>query len=195
MVCRPAPPQVSHLPPFTLNENRLALYPLIFASGVFSYNLPVLEDTLSSDTLIQNANSDSLISDSVQTDSTKDDKKQGMQLDGPIIYSASIVSVSRTGNKIYLQGDAKVVYQNLKLDAEKIMIDQDDKTMFAEGVLDTVDSEGNPIYSGTPVFSERGEEPIQGTTLYYDFNTKRGKIGNGKTKMPPGYYKVNKFIR
>ncbi len=174
---------------------KITWFLLIFASGVFSYNLPVLEDTLSSDTLIQNANSDSLVSDSVQIDSTKDDKKQGMQLDGPIIYSASIVSVSRTGNKIYLQGDAKVVYQNLKLDAEKIMIDQDDKTMFAEGVLDTVDSEGNPIYSGTPVFSERGEEPIQGTTLYYDFNTKRGKIGNGKTKMPPGYYKGEQIYK
>ena len=29
----PAPPQVSHLPPFTLNENLPILYPRILASG------------------------------------------------------------------------------------------------------------------------------------------------------------------
>lgn len=33
MVFIPAPPQVSHLPPFTLNENLPGLYPRIFASG------------------------------------------------------------------------------------------------------------------------------------------------------------------
>ncbi len=168
---------------------------LIFASTVFSAGQPEYGESFFSDTLNYNEITDSLSADSVRIDSTQNDQNQGVQLEGPITYSASIVSVSRTGNKIYLEGDAKVVYQNLTLVAEKIVINQDDKSMYAEGVIDTIDSEGNPVYSGTPVFSERGEEPIHGKTLYYDFNTKRGKIGYGKTKMPPGYYKGEQIYK
>ena len=168
---------------------------LIFASTVFSAGQPEYGESFFSDTLNYNEITDSLSADSVRIDSTQNDQNQGVQLEGPITYSASIVSVSRTGNKIYLEGDAQVVYQKLTLVAEKIVINQDDKSMYAEGVIDTIDSEGNPVYSGTPVFSERGEEPIHGKTLYYDFNTKRGKIGYGKTKMPPGYYKGEQIYK
>ena len=33
ILIKPTPSHTSHLPPFTLNENRPGLYPLIFASG------------------------------------------------------------------------------------------------------------------------------------------------------------------
>ena len=45
MVCTPAPRQVSQRPPFTLNENRPALNPLILASGVLSNNLRISPKT------------------------------------------------------------------------------------------------------------------------------------------------------
>jgi lipopolysaccharide assembly outer membrane protein LptD (OstA) len=84
----------------------------------------------------------------------------------------------------------------MTLEAEKITIDQDNHYLFAEGVIDTVDSLGNPIYKGIPVFSEKGREPIYGNNLYYDFRSKRGKIIYGKTQMSPGYYRgmrINKI--
>jgi len=92
-------------------------------------------------------------------------------------------------NKIYLEGKAKIIYQNMTLEAEKILIDQKNNYLYAEGIIDTVDSLGNPVYKGTPIFTERGEEPIYGNSISYNFKTKRGKVEYGKTKMPPGYYK------
>ena len=129
--------------------------------------------------------------DSVRTDSAE----TKVQLEGPIIYSADVVSVIREANKIYLEGNAKVAYQTMTLEAAKIMIDQDDHLLYAEGVSDTTDSLGNSVYTGKPIFHEKGDEPIEGITLTYDFHTKRGKIGQGKTKMPPGYYKGDRIYK
>ena len=132
--------------------------------------------------------SDSTSQDSIQTDSTQT-KKESAQLEGPIKYYADTVQVSRDKNRIYLEGNAKVVYQNMTLDAAKILINQTDRTLYAQGVSDSTDSLGNPIYTGIPVFTESGREPMTGNTLLYNFETKRGKISYGKTEMPPGYYK------
>ena len=114
---------------------------------------------------------DSAQLDSAQTDTTQVKPEAGLQLTGPITYEAAMVSVSRTGHKIYLNGDAKVVYQDMILEAAKITINQDTHTLYAEGIVDTVDSLGKPVLTGTPVFTEKGEEPMQGNTLFYDFTT------------------------
>ena len=123
--------------------------------------------------------------DSQNVDSTESEA----QLEAPIYYWTDNGMVSRQGNKLYLTGNAKIVYQDLTLEAEKIMIDQDKNYLFAEGVKDSVDSLGNTVYRGNPVFTEKGREPIRGKTIHYDFKTKRGKINYGITEMPPGYYK------
>jgi lipopolysaccharide assembly outer membrane protein LptD (OstA) len=137
---------------------------------------------------------------SVPADSTisaaKPDSAKGLELETPIFYWAEQGGISWDNNKIYLRGNAKIVYQEMTLQAARIMIDQQNHFLFAEGVVDTVDSLGNPVYKGTPVFTEQGEEPIYGNTLYYDFKSKRGKVNYGKTQMPPGYYKgqrINKI--
>ena len=59
--------------------------------------------------------------DSQNVDSTE----SKAQLDAPIYYWADNGTVSRQDNKLYLSGNAKIVYQDLTLEAEKIMIDQD----------------------------------------------------------------------
>jgi lipopolysaccharide assembly outer membrane protein LptD (OstA) len=134
---------------------------------------------------------DTLMSDTTQVDTITPDKNK--QLDAPIYYWTEEGSVTREGNKIYLNGSAKIIYQTMTLEAEKIMIDQDNHYLFAEGVVDTIDSLGNPIYKGLPIFSEKGQEPIYGNSLLYDFKTKRGKINYGKTQMPPGYYRGSRI--
>ena len=127
------------------------------------------------------------------TNETESDTTSNGSLDAPIYYWADKGGFSRVGNKIYLKGHAKIVYQNMTLEAEKVMIDQEKKFLFAEGVADSTDSLGNPVLRGAPIFTEKGEEPIKGHTLYYDFTTKRGKIRYGTTEMPPGYYKGEKI--
>jgi len=130
---------------------------------------------------------DSIQSDSLIADTTT--KKEKFQLQSKIVYDADIVSLSRSKNKIYLYGNALVKYENITLAAARIEVNQNENTLFAEGVIDTVDTLGNPIYKDTPVFTEVGEEPMHGNTLRYDFKSKRGKIVYGKTQMSPGYYK------
>ena len=130
---------------------------------------------------------DSTQSASLIADSTA--KKEKFQLQSKIVYDADIVSLSRSKNKIFLYGNAQVKYENMTLTAAKIIVDQNNNKLFAEGIIDTVDTLGNPIYKDTPVFTEVGEEPMHGNTLRYDFKSKRGKIVYGKTQMSPGYYK------
>jgi len=130
---------------------------------------------------------DSTATDSLSADST--DEKKKFTLQSEIVYDADIVSLSRSKNKIYLYGNAKVKYENMTLTAAKIEVDQNENLLFAEGISDTVDTLGNPVYRNTPIFTEIGEEPMKGNTLRYDFKTKRGKIVYGKTQMSPGYYK------
>ena len=136
-------------------------------------------------------NEDTLVTDTTKSIgyvSQRDD-----QLEAPIYYWSETGNVSKSNNKIYLSGNAKIKYQSMTLEAEKIMIDQDKHYLFAEGVQDTVDSLGNPIFKGSPIFTELGQEPIYGNSLLYDFKTKRGKIKYGKTQMPPGYYKGSRI--
>lgn len=104
-------------------------------------------------------------------------------------YKADKISISVDGNIIYLNGHAEFQYQDLTLDAHQIKIDKNKNMLYAQGKLDSVDAGGNRFFTGNPVFSQKGQEPMSGEKIEYDFTTRRGKIKTGRTKMPPGYYK------
>ncbi len=148
-----------------------------------------------SDSLFTDTNIDSTrLSDQAQ----KEDTSATESLDAPIYYWSDKGGFNRVGNKIFLSGNARIEYQNMTLKAARIMIDQEKNYLYAEGVADSTDSLGNPVLRGAPVFTEKGQEPIEGNSLSYDFGTKRGKIIYGKTEMPPGYYKgerINKISK
>jgi hypothetical protein len=92
------------------------------------------------------------------------------------------------GKKSYLEGDVKIQYLNMELEAGKVTIDWDKNLMRATGITDTTDSLGNPVYQDLPIFKERGNEPLYGQELEYNFKTQRGNVLRGRTSMPPGYY-------
>ena len=180
--------------------DKRTIYIILVMAGLVLFQKGSLSAQSAADTVLNEYATSALFSDSSGVDSVKTDSlptasSSAPKMEGPIPYSADIVSVSRKGNKIYLEGNAKVAYQTMTLEAAKIVIDQNNHQLFAEGIVDTVDSLGNPVYSGVPVFTERGEEPMRGNTLQYDFETKRGKIGYGKTRMPPGYYKGERIYK
>ena len=160
-------------------------------------NLPAQEvfpDTTLND-LIPALPADSAVAaDTVQTESRPAPAKSG--LDGPIRYWAEDISLQNNGNDIILQGQAKMVYEDMTLTAWEIRIDREKSTLYARGRVDSVDARGSPIYSDQPVFDEKGQEPMSGDFLEYNFNTRRGKVTMGKTQMDPGYYKgenINKI--
>ena len=110
-------------------------------------------------------------------------------------YKADKISISVDGNIIYLLGHAEFKYQDLTLDAHRIKIDKNKNMLYARGRLDSIDADGNRYFTGNPVFSQKGEEPMSGEKIEYDFNTRRGRIKTGRTKMPPGYYKGDNIYK
>ncbi|HFE64016.1 MAG TPA: LPS-assembly protein LptD [Caldithrix sp.] len=110
-------------------------------------------------------------------------------LEGPVKYKADRIAFSVKARKTYLLGNVHIEYQNITLDAGQVTIDWDRSYMTAIGSVDSTDSLGNTVKTSPAVFSERGNEPIHGKRLEYDFKNQRGKVLIGTTKMNPGYYK------
>jgi len=131
---------------------------------------------------------DSLNNSISQDTSTIPDRETKSELEGPVKYSAEKITFSINGKKSYLEGDVQIEYLNMQLEAGRVAIDWEKNLMKATGIVDTTDSLGNPVYKDLPIFREKGNEPIYGEELEYNFKTQRGKVLSGRTSMPPGYY-------
>ncbi len=123
-------------------------------------------------------------------DSTAAEKKKSeSELNSPVDYTADRISFSIDRRRTYLEKNVTIDFQNMKLEAGKVVIDWQNNNLVATGIADSTDSLGNPVYTSLPVFTEKGNKPITGTQLEYNFETRRGKVLDGKTEMEPGYYK------
>ncbi len=145
---------------------------------------------------------DSLLADSLQRDSTAADslKEDSLNtssstLQGPVKYRADFISLADSGNVIILTGNAELKYLDMELKAAYIRLDQRTKTLFAQGLPDSIAPDGTPVIVGKPVFYQKGQEPITGDQIEYNFSTKRGKVTMGKTKMQPGFYRGRQINR
>ena len=84
-------------------------------------------------------------------------------------------------NKIYYYGDAKVVYEDITIEAAFIEFDFEKRTVFAKGLTDST----GKLY-GTPVFLE-GEQKYNSETMTFNFDTKKGIITKVFTEDAMGY--------
>ena len=92
---------------------------------------------------------------------------------------SSVVDISE--KKIYLYHQAQVNYENIKLQAEYIVLNWGENTVYAIG---TPDSTGNIV--GKPIFNEGGEI-YYCESILYNFSTKKGNIKQMKTQDGEGY--------
>jgi len=122
-------------------------------------------------------------------------KKKKSTITSPIKYWAEDISLSDKGSLIVLKGNAKIIYETMTLTAAYIKINQSEKKLYAWGVADSLDADSNLVVQGKPVFNEKGQEPLNGDSIEYNFETERGKITMGKTEMEPGYYRGSKIHR
>lgn len=139
----------------------------------------------------------STIPDSVEViapDSVSEIKKSsGSDLKGPVHYKADTILFSVDRRYTYLIGNAEISYTNMTLKASSITVDWNNSSLFATARMDSVDSLGNPVFSGIPTFTEKGSEPMMGIEMTYNFRTRRGTVLEGKTKMEPGYYRGSRI--
>lgn len=120
------------------------------------------------------------IDDSLRADSINKRKRNGIE--APVIYSGSdsmvYYATSKTAN---IFGDAKVDYQDMKLQAEKIHMSLDSSIVRAEGVTDSL---GEQI--GKPHFKMGGDE-YDSDNMAFNFKTKKGMISNVYTEQQDGF--------
>ena len=91
------------------------------------------------------------------------------------------IRASLDGKKIWLYGEAKIVYGVIELEAEEIIIDYANTTITAQGVRDSL---GNRI--GYPLF-KNGSELYETKGIVYNFKTKRARITEVVTQQGEGY--------
>ena len=108
-------------------------------------------------------------------------KKKATDLTSEIKYHArDSIRFSVEDKMVYLYGDAQINYGDIELKAAYIVIDQNAKEVYAEGVTD---STGKTI--GTPQFKS-GDQDFAAKRMRYNFNTKKGKILDVVTQQGEG---------
>lgn len=109
-------------------------------------------------------------------------------LDTVIYYGADSTEGILETSVVILKGNAWVRYKGMEIRAAKIVIDQPKRTMTAEALPDSMDEQGQALrWKGRPEFSEGGET-FRGQQMEYNFETRRGKVVKGETKMQEGIY-------
>ena len=108
-------------------------------------------------------------------------RKQGA-IDARVEYSSSD-SLVMTGKGIaHMYGDGEVKYKALELTAEYIRVCMDSSTLFASGVLDTIEDE----WVGLPVFKDANDS-YESKQITYNLRTQKGKISHVVTEQGEGF--------
>ncbi|RKY89289.1 hypothetical protein DRQ09_01620 [candidate division KSB1 bacterium] len=122
--------------------------------------------------------------------------------DTTVFYYYDFLEYSIDKNETYLWGTpqklAKVVYKDMTLEAMKITLKNDENILIAVGIPDTSIKHSNPDsnkYIGTPIFTQKGQEPLYGFRMVYNLNTRKGRVEKGKTKFQTGYYAGDEIVR
>ncbi len=112
-------------------------------------------------------------------------------LDAEVNYQARDSMIYELSErKIYLYGEAEVIYKDYKLTAGKIVIDLQSSLAVAEGLLDS-----NDIEKERPTFKDAGQE-FTAKKIEFNFKSKKGKVYEASTKQGDGFFisEVTKFI-
>lgn len=149
-------------------------------------------DMLSDSTLLAEASKQAIASQKDTTIAVHYDANESKQktdtvstksgIDAPVEYSAtdSLVYDVVSGTAL-LYGSAKVHYQNMDLNAERITMNMDSSLVNAVGVTDTLG-----VTTGSPVYKQ-GSETYESETMKFNFKTKQGYITEVRTEQGEGF--------
>ena len=108
-------------------------------------------------------------------------------IDARVEYTSSDSMVIMGNGVAHMYGAGDVKYKNMELSAEYIRIHMDSSTLYAQGVLDTIENE----WIGKPVFVE-GEDSYETDEIIYNLRTQKGLILNAITEQGEGYILAGK---
>lgn len=123
-----------------------------------------------------NANTDSVAA------SQADPPADKQNIDAPIAYTSKDSMVIMANGTAHIYGSGDVQYKTMGLTAEYIRMNMDSSTLFASGVLDTIENE----WIGKPVFKD-GQDSYESNEMTYNLKTKKGFIRHAVTEQGEGY--------
>lgn len=162
---------------------RLLLPGLFFFLFIVSATAQQIQDTVKQSPTIQTDTvislNDSLVVDTI---SGSQSAKKKSDLDAEVKYASDdSMSISISGQKIYLYKNAVVDYQDIGLKADYVEFNLLDHTVSANGVPDS-----SGALAGKPVFTQ-GSEEFDSDTMKYNFDTHKGIIKYIITKQGDGF--------
>ncbi|MFN0203977.1 MAG: putative LPS assembly protein LptD [Bacteroidia bacterium] len=112
-----------------------------------------------------------------------DSLKKNSDIKGPVVYSAedSVVFDIEKG-VLYYYKKVNIAYTDLTIAADRVRIEWEKQTMYAEGIEDTLTGTG----VGRPVFKQ-GENTYNAKTMSYNFKTQKGRITGVRTQEGDGF--------
>ena len=146
----------------------------------------VLSDTTSGGVVQQVSDSATLpVLDSARATSREDSlgiRISKDALSSPVTATATDSAVmDMKQNLFYLYGDAKVTYEDLKLNAGKVYFNQATNTVTAQPGMDSAGNMGK-----RPTFAQ-GTETVSYDSLQYNFKSKRAVIRNARSQYGEGF--------
>ncbi len=137
------------------------------------------KDTVPAADSILKIEGDTIISDSLAVDTNISNDGS---LKSPVKYHArDSIRVNISEEIVHLYGAATVDYEDMHIQADYIVMDMNQKELFAEGLNDSL---GN--VTGSPEFSQ-ADQKFRSSTIRYNFDSKKGKIGYVITQEGQGY--------
>ena len=143
-------------------------------------------DTIKNDTVLAQKNdivvSDTIVKNDIAPKKEKTSPQKESFVEDKIERSCSDSTIQDyKNNKVYYYGDAKVVYEDITIEAAFIEFDFEKRTVFAKGLLDST----GKMY-GAPVFLE-GDKKYLSESMTFNFETKKGVITKVFTEDAMGY--------
>ena len=147
--------------------------------------------SLPTDSIVGISAGDSLYN-SLPTDSIAFDvSNHTSDLSDNVAYEADdSIILDLPNKKAYLYGNAKIFYQDIKLNAEYIVIDFDKKDVFATGVINDTTKK----YTGRPTFEDAGKV-YEADTMRYNFESKKGISYGVLTSEKDGFIHGERILR
>ncbi len=116
-----------------------------------------------------------------QLDSVSIPETEPEVIQSEVSYNARDSIINDIQNKkVYLYGDAVVSYQDINLQAERIVYDFSTYTVHAEGTQDTLG-----MWHGTPVFKQ-GDSEFSAQEMDYNFRSKKAFVKHVETGVIEG---------
>ena len=121
------------------------------------------------------------------------------QIEAPISYEAHHKDFDIVNNKLILIGDAIVTYKSTTIEAGRIEVDWNTRTLTAEAIAETLAVKSDSLRSaiptdsvemhivGYPVLIE-GADRITGERMEFNFDSGKGRMVRGRTKFEGGNY-------